>query len=120
MSLKSITSIHTVTKQVQSVSRGDGGGTIRTWANVTTNMLCRVRPLPAEKFVELQREGMRIEYKVFFHYDPQVDERNRLLFTDSDGVQHILLVIETRNPHHMDRFWVVNCMENRDVDNVSA
>ena len=121
MSLVSLLSIHQVDIQIVSVTRGGAGGILRVWTAVSAGVRCRVSPLPPEYMVDrLGKEGFRPDYKVYFPDNPNIDERNRLLFTDSDVVQHILLVEKIENPHELDKFWKVWCVELKDVEGTAA
>ena len=124
MSLIALTSIHTVDIQIEMTSRGSGMGTIRAWGdgttvgnNVRSSMLCRVRPMQSRD-MQADKDSMRATYRVVFHENPNVTEKHRILWDDSDGQQHILLVRRIQNAHALDRFWIAECEEARDIDNV--
>lgn len=120
MSLKSLTSIHTVDYEVESVSDGASLGAVRSWSSSATSVACRVCPLSADRVVALAKDGMRLTHYIYHSSDPNVDERYRALFTDFGSVQHVLYVRAVINPDEVDRFWRVECEERRDVDNTSA
>lgn len=116
MSLKSMTSTHEVTVQKKTVTRGGGGGPVNSYASLRKQK-CRVIPLPAKEVTDLKKRGLNVDYKVIFHSDPAVDTEHRLLWTDAGGTQRKLHVKGTQNPHALNRFWKILCLEQRDVDN---
>lgn len=114
-------SVHRVDIEIESVARGPGLGQIRSWTAVSTNKKCRCKELDAAEDKTLLRDGVKANWRVYFFYNPHIDERNRLKFTDSSGVVHYLRVkAGPINPHQLDYFWKVDAEEFRSVDNPAA
>ena len=116
MSLESLCSIHRVDVQEETSSTGGAGGMIRSWTTVKTKKPCRCRPANESETQDYAKRGQRINWVVYFSTNPQLDNTNRLVYTDSQGAVHYLQVQTTHNPHQMDRFWKVACLEAQDVD----
>lgn len=118
MSLETLCSIHTVTVQIGTVTAGAAGGQIRSFANVRTGAKCRCRPMSQTEVDELAKRGQRVNWRVYFSTNPNLTNKHRLKYADELGVEHLLYVQTTNNPHEMDRFWKVDCLESKDVDNL--
>ncbi len=117
MSLKSLTSTHTVTHKRWTVARGAAGGQIRTPSTIGVKV-CRVKQLTATEVAALKKQGLRGDWKLWFNVDPAADERDYFEYVDTAGVTHTMNVVGIRNPHQLDRFFIVMCEEHRDVENV--
>lgn len=116
MSIKSLCSIHEVTIQVATTSAGAAGGARRTWANQRTKVKCRVNLRSPSEAMPLNQPAQHSGPRVYFYFDPELETaKNRIVFTDKAGVVHTLDVKAVNNPHEMDRFWKVDCVENRDA-----
>lgn len=115
MSRESLMSIHTVQKMTVTTTVGASGAIIRTPTNVGDPMLCRVKQLSAAERLEvLQKRGVHASWRIFFYYDPEVEE-SKTVFSFNDGTTtHLLDVNAVTNPHNMNYFWKVDCDEPRD------
>lgn len=116
MSLESLCSIHKVDVQTGTSTAGGAGGMIRSWATTATKKPCRCRPANESETQDYAQRGQRVNWIVYFWKNPSLTNENRLVFTDTDGSVHYLQVQTTHNPHQMDRFWKVACLEAQDVD----
>ena len=122
MSLKSMTSFHTVTIQLVSESVATGGALGMIDAAPTTvrsDVECTAKELTTEQVEDLGKRGIEADWRVYFHANQNLDERNRIIFVDSSGVTHTLKVKKTVNLFQFDRFWKVDCQEDRDADNTA-
>jgi len=113
MSLKSLTSIHTVDVYVESVTRGKAGGATRDFGDtpVTSGVLCRVKKLSVTEMKDLKVLEVNATWRVYFHSNPSLTQKNMLLFVDDAGATHRLYVKTVTNPHQMQRFWKVDCSD---------
>jgi len=114
MSLKSLTSIHSVRIMRHEVTRGAGGGQVRRPRLVRT-MKCRVQPLRTREINEFEKEGSEVTHRVFFSQDPQVDVNYWFEFRHR-GKKFNLQVNGVRNAGFLDRVWVVECESRDSVD----
>ena len=110
MSLRGLVSVHTVTIQRESITRGSMGAPVRTWAARHTNVGCRVQPLSAREAAALLKDGMRVSHRVYFDTDYGIDERDRIVFNTRK-----LQVVGARNTDELDRLWAVDCEERKDA-----
>ncbi len=117
MTLEKLCSLHKVDVQEETSVAGDSGGMIRSWATAKTKQKCRCRPANENEAQDYAKRGQRVNWIVYYATNPGLSNKNRLVFVDSDDVTHYLQVQTVHNPHQMDRFWKVACLEAGDVDN---
>jgi hypothetical protein len=111
MSLSSLM-VHTCDVVRKTVSRGSGGGQVVSETTIATGLRCRAVPLKPSQ--SISKEDLFVSYKVYFIADPGVGTRDIIKFTGADGQLLKLQVMETYNPHEMDRFWKVYCSTVKD------
>lgn len=114
---------HKCSIQVQAVTQGAGAGGIKSWGDGTTagnfvsqNVPCRLVPANPVEEGSLMQEGERCDYRVHFKTNPNVDSRNRIVFTDLAGNTRYLRVQETKNPDELGWWYKVFCLEERTAD----
>lgn len=116
MSLESLCSTHRITIQVKTVTKGSAGGMQRTWANQRTNVKCRVKLSSPSESHDLKQEAQRATPRVYFYFNPNVVTGEfRFIYVDKAGETHYLYVSKVENPHELNKFWKVDCEENKDV-----
>ena len=104
-------SVHTCTIERQSTTRTDSGGYQKTYSTANrgsspTSISCRVVPLSARERYEYQMRDQETSHKVYTLTDPEVDERDRLVFNGRN-----LTVTSSRNPDELDRYWIIEAVE---------
>lgn len=114
MSLESLCSRHLITVKLRSATRGGAGGQIVA-DTLVGDKRCRAKEMTHTESAELKSKGLRGDWKFWFTADPQLDNRHVIYFTDTAGTIHVIDVVGSRNPHQLDRFWVVLGEERRDV-----
>jgi hypothetical protein len=121
--------IHKVHVQIETVTRGAALGRVKSYGDGTTkgnyvsrDVACRVTGVKANDSTAILKDGTLADVKVFFNTQPNLDEKNRLEFTDPEGVVHHFHVKAVMNPNYLgsDGFWKALCIEERKVDNVAA
>ena len=107
MSIASLMSVHEITVRTRAVTQGASLGNV--YGHTPREVLpCRVVQKGAEEQpTRFGRRGYKADYKVYFASDPNLDTDNQLVF---EGVE--LRIEWIRNPHELDRFWVVGCCKD--------
>lgn len=76
---------HTCTAQRRTRSQGALGGGKDSWSTtVFTDRECWRQPAKDSESEYAMKRGISVSHKVFFTSDPQVDERDRLVFSDGN------------------------------------
>ena len=106
---------HTVTIQRQSVENTGSASDRKTYSTsarggLPSSLKCRVVPLSSAQRTQYATVDQRISHRVFFLANPQVDERDKLVFC-VNSVDVDLFVISARTPDHLGRFYIVECAE---------
>lgn len=117
-SIVRLMSIHRVAIKRETVTTGSSMGPIRSYATVTgkSSVPCRCVAGGWQPTEEAGVRGHREPWTVRFpDYPGALDERNVLVFRDSKGASHNLQVQRVINPHDLEYFWRVNCLELADV-----
>lgn len=105
MSLEELTSIHTITHQRETNTRGVTGAAVRTWTSLG-DKVCRIQPITVREDTPFKRESLNYDHVAYFSTDPQADERDRFLFGS-----RTLEVMGTRNFDEVDELWRVELQE---------
>lgn len=103
--------VHQVEIQRQTVSNTASASDQKSYSTSARGSLpvspkCRVVPLSSRDRAAYATVDQRVTHRVFFLEDPEVDERDKLVYCERD-----LFVTSARNPDHLDKFWIVECTE---------
>lgn len=115
MSLSALLSRDTVTIQRVSVTAQNTGGQTRSYSTsnrpsgAPTTWNCRIQQMSADEAVRYGLKGTNSYWKFLGHTRPQVDERDRFTFTDSEGTSHTVYMLGSeRNGDNQGIMWQVN------------
>jgi len=114
MVIAALLSRDTVTIQRKSTTQDADGGINETFntANrgaLPTSANCRAQEMSADEEIEFGISGNNIGWKFLFPTDPQIDERDQLVFTDSQSVSHTVDVLgKQRNADNQGIMFQVN------------
>jgi len=73
---------HTCNAQRRTRTQDELGGSKDSWTNVWTGRRCWRQPLSDSESSFAMKRGISVSHKVYFTENPQVDERDRLVFSD--------------------------------------
>lgn len=114
MVISALLSRDTVTIQRKSTTQESDAGTVPTFntANrgaLPTSVNCRAQEMSADEENSFGISGNNIGWKFLFPTDPQIDERDQLVFTDSQSVSHTIDVLgKQRNADNQGIMFQVN------------
>ena len=87
MTLSELTSIHSVTIEEKTTTRGSAGGEETSWSTVVgAPTTARVVPMSAKESLDFQRSGLEVDTKIFFSSDPAMTSKKRVVY---DGKMYL-------------------------------
>lgn len=104
----------TVDIYLATKGRGTDGDPTFTYSSTPnqSGFPCSCQPLEAEEVIDEQGRLTEImPYHVIFNDNPQVKPRDKIQWTDSNGVTHLLFVRATRNEGGANSYWFVRAIE---------
>ncbi len=114
MVIAALLSRDTVTIHRKSTTQEDDGGIVPVFnaANrgaLPTSASCRAQMMSADEEIGFGISGNNIGWKFLFPADPQIDERDQLIFIDSQSVSHTVDVLGAqRNADNQGIMFQVN------------
>ena len=114
MVIQALLSRDTVTIQRKSTTQENDAGIAPTFNTTNrgplpTSSNCRAQEMSAGEVIEFGISGNNIGWKFLFYTNPQVDERDTFVFTDSEGVSHTVDVLgKQRNADNQGIMFQVN------------
>ncbi len=114
MVIAALLSRDTITIQRKSTTQDADGGINETFntANrgaLPTSANCRAQEMSANENIEFGISGNNIGWKFLCPTDPQIDERDQIVFTDSQSVSHTIDVLgKQRNADNQGIMFQVN------------
>jgi len=99
MSILSRTARDEVRIERLETTQSSTGGQVRSYSaanrgNLPTTARCRVQPLSRRELAAYGVRGAQAVWKFLFSGDPQLTVQDRLRFTDAQGTEHVVDVIE--------------------------
>jgi hypothetical protein len=120
MSLKSLCEKHVCTLITETNTTGASLGRIVSPTEYANNR-CRIVELSADKAADFLKNGMVVDYQLFFTYNPRTKTAGgkvrRIKFTDENSDVRTLKVEGEKNPDQLDRYWRYDCKEYAAVEN---
>jgi len=114
MVIAALLSRDTVTIKRKSTTQGSDGGIVPTvnTANrgaLPTSVRCRAQEMSSDEQIEFGISGNDVGWKFLFATDPQIDERDQLVFADSQSVSRTVNVLgKQRNADNQGIMFQVN------------
>ncbi len=114
MVIAALLSRDTVTIHRKSTTQDADGGPVEVFnttnrGTLPTSAKCRAQEMSADEEIEFGISGNNIGWKFLLPTDPQIDERDQLVFTDSQSVSHTVDVLgKQRNADNQGIMFQVN------------
>lgn len=67
-------------------TQGDFGGSVDSFLNEQTNVVCWEQPLTQKESKEFGKQGMDLFSKIYFTTNPNVGEQHQIIITKRNGV----------------------------------
>ncbi len=114
MVIQALLSRDTVTIHRKTTTQEADGGMVPTFnttnrGTLPTSANCRAQEMSVDEETSFGISGNNIGWKFLFPADPQIDERDQLVFTDSQSVSHTVDVLgKQRNADNQGVMFQVN------------
>lgn len=116
MSIRSMTSIHTIQVLKPAITQGDALGVVRTF-NVVRTLETRVKPVSATQAAFFAQNSMEVDHNLWFDSDPQLTEGDMILWVVQGQTITMRITRTANNLHGLDRLWMAGAKAMR-IDNL--
>lgn len=113
MSIQSMCSKDRIEIRRETVVRSDGGEAVKTWLASARaskflpafDIKCRRQQLPSDEAIAAGVTSGKEAWNLFFYYDPKIDKRDRVFFSDNGVAYEAEVVTPSWQSDSQNRLW---------------